>query len=63
MGAHHSLKVKVDYVRNELAYIRGEIIEGNANRALKYIDDNILGYIKILNVVSLKLGEMDQESE
>lgn len=63
MGAHHSLKVKVDYVRNELADIYADMEEGSSKRALKQLDKNILGYIKILNAVSLKLREMDQESE
>lgn len=63
MGAHHSLKVKVDYVRNELADVYADMEEGNPKRALKQLDKNILGYIKILNAVSLKLREMDRESE
>lgn len=62
MGDHHSLEVKIDYVRDELAAIYADIEEGNAKRAVNQLNKNVLGYVKILNAVSLKLREMDQEN-
>lgn len=63
MGLHRSLKVKIDYVRNELADIYADMEGGNSKQALNQLNKNILGYIKILNAVSLKLMEMDQEND
>lgn len=58
----HSYKVKVDYVTNMLSDIIADIKEGNAGRAIEYLENNGHELIDALMTVSRKLGK-EQEYE